>query len=190
LPDVLRTHVAGAEVHRLRLPRPVLDPATSVVLDEAVERARAEAFEEGRAAGRAENSADLGRAATAVTGAVDALRAELATTRTEATRASLELARRIAVAVVDGTPPPEATEVLARVRDAIALLDDAPMRVQLSPGDADRLEGARLDGGVELIADPTLRPGEARIAGPCSGADLTRSALLDAAIELLGDEAS
>lgn len=190
MPDVLRLTVDDTKVHRLAPPVPVLDPPTAAAVDQVVADARVEAFRDGEAAGRAAARAELDRAVAAVTAALEQTRDELRSGRDAMSRASLDLAHAVATAVLDRTPAPEALEVFESVRRAVALLDDAPLRVHLGVDDARVLEGADVDGHLEIVADATIAPGEARVVGPSSGAELTRSALVTAALEQLGQEAS
>lgn len=188
MPEVLRLDVTDTTAV-LGAPAPVLDPATAAVVDQAAAEARRRGQREGEAAGRA--AAD--RAVAGVVQAVAGLQAELAAQRGEATRASLEVAVRLAEAVLDATPPPDALALLDRVREAVAGLDDDHLEVRCHPDDHALLTG---DGVVldaqrcTLVADRSLKPGEARIVGTYGGAELTRQALLAAAIEVLAGGAT
>ena len=189
MPEVLHVDIDDAQRTTLHGPDAVLDPATAAVVDAAVAHARDDAFREGERAGRDAARSELGRVAQAIDATVSGLRADLDAQRDEATRASLELARVVAAAVLDATPPAEALAVLDRVREATAVLDDAPLTVRLHADDhrvlADLLDDDRLD----LVADATVGRGDARIEGASGGADLTRQALLDAALDAFGQEA-
>lgn len=190
MPEVLRLDVPAGVTRPLVQPRAALDPATTAEVERQVAAARAQAHAEGERAGREAARAELATAVAAVERAVGAVRTELEAQRAEATRASLALAEAVATAVVDATPPAEALALLARVEEAAAALDDDPIRVSLSAGDHAVLEGAPVDDRrLELVADPRLQPGQAQLEGSFGGADLTRRALLTAALEVLGEGA-
>jgi flagellar assembly protein FliH len=188
LPEVLQLSVADDAVRTLPAPGVVLDARSADAVERAVEAAlddaRAQAFREGEAAGRAATVEAAERGAAALT----QLRHELADQRAAATAASLELATAVAAAVLDRTPPDDALLVLERVRRAVALLDDAPLQVHLHPADHAVLAGMVLPPGVEPVADPSLGSGSARLRGAHGGAELTRSALFAAALEALGED--
>lgn len=188
MPEVLRLPVADA-VHTLAAPSAVLDAATAAVVEAAVADARREAYARGEAAGRAAAEAAASEVAAALATALDEVRAQLRADRQAATAATIEVAERLAAAVLDAAPADEATVVLARLRAAIELLDDVPLEVHLAPATqallADHLTGRLGDRRVTVVADPTLAPAEARIVGADGGAELTRRAMLAAAVELL-----
>jgi flagellar assembly protein FliH len=184
LPELLRLPVADG-VHTLVAPAPVLDATTAAVVDRAVAAARAEAFREGEAAGRAAAVDAADRAATAVVGALDGLHQEAVAQREEACRAVLELAVDLAGDVLGRTPPDDALAVLDRVRAVVAMLDDDPLEVRLHPEDHAALLAAEaaVGGRLRLVADPQVVPGDARVTGTWGGAELTRRALLAAAAD-------
>jgi flagellar biosynthesis/type III secretory pathway protein FliH len=185
LPEVLRLEVPTGSVHALAAPSAVLDPLTRRLVDAEVARARDEARHEGEAAGRAAAADAAAGAVAAVRSAVDEVHAQLAADRRAATAASLELALRLASAVLDATPPDPATVVLDRVREAVDLLDGDRLEVRVRPEHHAVLAAGLDDPRLEVVADPTLPPGGARLRGADGGAELTRSALLAAAAELL-----
>ncbi len=187
--DILRLDVDESDVRPLRTPAAVLDPATSAVVDQVVAAARAEAYAQGEAAGRAAAVAELGVVNEGIEASLQALHSALHEQRAETTAASLQLAEAVATAVLDRTPPAEATEIAARVREAISHLDPDELRVAVHPEDHALLAVDGLPQGAEWIADPSLARGEARIAGPYGGAELTRAALLQAALSVLGEAA-
>lgn len=187
--DILRLPLAE-EARTLAGPRPVLDPAMAEVLEHAVAEAEARGRREGELAGRADAQASIERGAAAISAALDAVRAEAASQREAACAASLELVGAVARDVVGRTPPDEATAVLDRVTAAVALLDEDTLEVRLHPDDHELLATATIDRRLELVADPTLSPGDARVAGRWGGAELTRRALLEAALAALDEEGS
>ena len=190
MPELLRLDIPAGVTRSLVQPRAALDPATTAEVERQVAAARAQAYAEGERAGREAARAELATSVAAVERATGAVRQELDAQRAEATRASLALAEAVATAVLDVTPPPEAHELLTRLEEAAAALDDDPIRVVLSAADHAALADAPLgDRRLELVADPRLQPGEARLEGSFGGADLTRRALLTAALEVLGEGA-
>lgn len=194
MPEVLRLDVAADAVRSLTGPTPVLDPTTAAVVEQAVAEAQRRAYAEGEAAGRRaavdEATSAATRIVTALGGAIDQLMAELAGQREAATTASLQLARVVAAAVVGATPPPEALALSDRIHDAVRLLDDDPLQVRVNPADAAALEGLLSEPRLALVADASVAAGDARVVGQHGGAELTRAALLDAALEVLGGEAT
>lgn len=189
MPEVLTVDVDAAATRSLGVDELAVDPATAGVIERAVADAREQARREGVAEGRAQAEQELRALGAAVRGAVDELRFELAAERERVATASLELARAAATAVLDRTPPDDALAVLQRLRAALDLLDDAPLTVRLHPDDHAVVADVAGDlDQVELVADPRLGRGEATVAGPSSGAQLTRTALLEAALAALAEE--
>lgn len=191
MPEVLRLDVPAGSRRPLVRPRAELDPATSAEVDRRVAAARAEAYAEGERAGQAAARAQLSALVAGVERAVGVVHEELVAQRTEATRASLVLAGTVASAVLDATPPVEALDLLARVEDAAEALDDDPIIVRLNPADHALLADVGMrDPRLELLADPCVPAGDARLAGRFGGAELTRERLLAAALEVLGEGAA
>lgn len=95
---------------------------------------------------------------------------------------ALEIARR----VLEHEPSEEAGLLADRIRTALAALDDSPLVVAVHPDDLEATAAA-VGGrdGVSVSPDAGLRPGEARITGPWSHAELTREAALAAVAEAL-----
>lgn len=183
MPEVLRLEVSEDVGTPLGSPTPVLDPPTAKLVEQAAATARRQGRREGEKAGRA--AAD--QAAKGVLDAVRSIQAELAAQRAEALRASAELAQLLATAVLDATPPPDALAVLDRVREAVAGLDDDHLEVHLNRDDHAMLtadESVFAGQRLTLVADRALKPGEARIVGSFGGAELTRAALLAAAMDV------
>lgn len=188
--DILQLHVDDTEIRTLRVPGAVLDPSTQRVVDAAVAAAREQAHAEGVAAGRAMAAEHVERAATAITDAVGRLHGELVAQRDAATAASLDLARATAAAVLDRTPPSDALELFDTIRDAVGLLDADALSVRVSPDDHAVLDELPAIAGLQLVADPAMTAGEAQVDGRHCGAELTRVALLDAALDALGEAAT
>lgn len=190
MPEVLRLDVPAGSRRPLVRPRAALDPATDAEVDRRVAAARAEAYAEGERAGQAAARAQLATLVSGVERAVGSVRDELIAQRAEATRASLTLAGVVAAAVLDATPPAEALDLLARVEDAAEALDDDPIVVRLNPVDHEILAEVGLsDPRLQLMADPCVPAGDARLIGRFGGAELTRERLLAAALEVLGEGA-
>lgn len=187
--DILRLKVDETRIHALGAPPPVLDPTTAAVVDQRVAAARAEAFAEGESAGRRAAVEQLTVLKEGIETALANLHEVLQQQRAEATRASLVLAEAVAAAVLDRTPPDEADQLLERVREAIRHLDPDDLQIAVHPDDHALLAADDAPARGSWIVDATLARGEARIAGPYGGAELTRAALLDAALQVLGEDA-
>lgn len=153
---------------------------------ELVEKARAEAFEEGRREGFAAGRSDVESAASRIDGALHTAVRKLGQLRENAVAETLAAALDVAEFVVGTIPDADSAEVAERIRNAIAALDDEAMVVAIHPQDWDAVSATvRLPNGVTMERDPSLRPGEARIAGRWATAELTREAALDVAREVL-----
>jgi flagellar biosynthesis/type III secretory pathway protein FliH len=151
-----------------------------------VDRARAEAFDAGRregfAAGKAEVQGAVGRLESAVR---DAVR-RLGDLRAADIEQTLSVALEIASFVVGRLPPDEGGTLARRISDAVSKLDDENVVVAVHPQDWDAVrDGVRLPNGVTMERDPSLAPGEARVAGRWATAELTREAALQVAREVL-----
>jgi flagellar biosynthesis/type III secretory pathway protein FliH len=181
LPEVLRIEVADG-VRRLGAPDPVLDPAMASVVAAAAADAEARGYREGERAGRGAAEAAAQRGAAAIAGAVQAVHEEIRSQREAACRATLEVAERLAREVVGRTPPDDAMVVLDRVRQVIAALDDDRLEIRVHPDDEAALAGHLDDARLQLVADSSVAPGDARVLGAWGGAELTREALLAAAL--------
>lgn len=153
---------------------------------ELIEQARAEAFEAGRSEGFAAGRADMEGAISRVDAALgDAVR-RLADLRAREIDQAIATALEIAEFVVGQLPPDDGGALAARIRDALTNLDDEQIVVAIHPQDWDSVrELVRLPNGVTMERDPSLRPGEARIAGRWATAELTRGAALEIAREVL-----
>ncbi len=178
-------HAPAVDTATRRLDPPVrtLDEATR----ELLARAEADAYARGRADG-AQDAADAARTAAAQAGA--ALDAALVATRQQVQETALartqdvvDVGRRLAEVVLGHELQAGGAALVERVLAAVDVLDHGPFEVQVAPVDHDQLAGCRLPGDTSLVADPTLQPGEARITGPWSQADLTLDAILDTLAE-------
>jgi flagellar biosynthesis/type III secretory pathway protein FliH len=159
-----------------------LDGATA----ELVESARAAAFEAGRREGFAAGRSDMEGAVSRVTGALrDAVRL-LGELRARDIDQTISVALEVAQFVVGQLPPDEGGALAARIRAAIAGLDDEDVVIAIHPQDWDAVSAVvALPAGVTIERDPSLRPGEARIRGRWATADLTREAAIQIAREVL-----
>lgn len=175
--------------HRLDAPALVLDERMRTLL--AQREASAEA--RGREAGRQEAEAAAAEAARQATDAVGrALQeARQAWERLDLRRRDevVDVARALAAAVLAREPGPAGTVVLERVAEVAAGLDHGPFTIMVGPTDHDMVirHLDALPPGCRVVADPDLQPGEARITGPWSRADLTRDALLALAAGMLAE---
>lgn len=175
----------GAAVRTLGTPDPALDAALQARLAQAAAEARALGHREGMAAaaGAAEQAA--ARVVAALTRADGELRAIAAA-------ADVDLALRIARAVLDREPRDGSMLLLERVREALARLDDERIAVHLHPRDAVVLHeplqrvATGLGTALDVVEDTTIDEGEALLAGRWARADLTRAAALEAVEALLG----
>ncbi len=158
-----------------------LDPRVRQVID--AERRRA--HDAGYAAGVAEATAHLderiGTLARAVTLACGELLEQLDSTRQATVGGVVALAEDIARVVIGRTPHDGGAAALDRVEAALERIDDRPVRVLVHPDDHDLMATA-LAGRPELSVsdDPSLLPGEVRLRGGWSQADLTRAAAWEA----------
>jgi flagellar biosynthesis/type III secretory pathway protein FliH len=181
LPEVLRIEV-GDEVRRLGAPDPVLDPAMAAIVESSAAEAEARGRREGERAGRAAAEAAAQRGAAAIAGALQAVHEEIRSQREAACRATLEVAERLAREVVGRTPPDEATVVLDRVRQVVEALDDDRLEIRVHPDDQAALAPHLDDARLHLVADASVAVGDARVLGAWGGAELTREAMLSAAL--------
>jgi len=159
------------------------DPTLRAILAQEVDAAYQRGRTEGEVAGRMATEAESQRIAQALRAAVETAN-ELAAATEAALAARLrDLAVEVATAVV-GELPEEQLNLVTRVTEAIEALDDRPLTVLVNPGNVDLVNAARvLD--VEVVGDPLLGPGEARIHGRFGDADLTWQAVWHAVREAL-----
>ena len=166
-----------------------LDAGTTRFIDgelaEIMEQVRAQAFEEGRRTGAADARSDLSQIAqridTAIQNAVAGANQLRAAVITEALEAGLAVAE-----FITGNTVTDPTALAARIREALAGLDDETIVVGINPQDWQAVSDAvRLPPNVTIDSDPTLGPGEARIQGTWSSIDMSRQAALEIAREVL-----
>lgn len=186
--EVLHLDDDPSSVRALAAPGAVLDPATAQVLEQAVAEAEERGRRDGERAGREAAAAEVARAVTAVTDALEHVTRELTDARVLAAATNLDAVRTVAEAVLGRTPPAEALEVLDRVRAAVDLLDADRMEVRLHPIDHQVLDDAVDDDRLQLVADPKVAQGDAVVGTSVAGARLTRAALLEAALRAVTEE--
>jgi flagellar biosynthesis/type III secretory pathway protein FliH len=183
LSDVLRGTVVGGST--LVAPAPVWDAVTAQAIAAERDAAEARGHARGLAEGRAEAVGEIVRLGQALEAAFADLRAEVAAQREAAVAADLDVARAVIDEVLGTAPPTDALQLLERVREVAAMLDDPTLEVRLHPEDRAVLTGAALDPRLSLVADPTVARGEASVDGTWGRADLRRRALRDAAVAQL-----
>lgn len=166
-------------------PEAALDDATLAVLDAAVADAERRAYAAGHAAGHRDATEAVERATNAVSTRIDTFLSQLANHREALVEASFVLGRRAARAVLDDTPPAQAQQVLDRALDAVRHLDDDRLELRMHPDDAAVVGRGSVDQRLTIVDDPSIASGEARITGQYASLDLTRSALLDSAMDVL-----
>ncbi len=154
-----------------------LDPDLRAHVDRLVDEAHAAGFAEGHAAGVDETNARLDRLAQAITLTITDVEERMEQARQSTAGGVVELATAIAEVVLGRTPHDDGAALLRRVEEAMDLLDERPLVLSVSPDDlavAEQAAAAIDDLTVE--ADASLQPGEARLRGGWSHADLTRAA--------------
>lgn len=186
--EVLRTAVVGAVT--LRPPAAAFDRATSDVLQAEIAAAAAAARADGHAQGREAATREIDRAVAGIVAAVDRAAAEVAGQRAQAVAADLAVVAHVVDAVLAACPPDATDAVATRIREAVARLDDDVLDVRVSPHDAQLLGSQPFDPRVRLLADPSVAPGEAHVAGTWGRAELTRAALTRAALEAIAPGAA
>jgi flagellar biosynthesis/type III secretory pathway protein FliH len=189
---VVSATVIGAGVHRLAAAPPDRhDP----IVRQLVEQATAEAYErglrDGRDHGRAEareaTAEQVSRLGASVVAALEATGQQVRAAGDELIESSFELAVAMAEAILGVEPHDGGTVIAARVRDALARMEDTTPVVVAHPDDVEVLSAALADQrDVTVAADPGLAPGEARIRGGWAKADLTRAAAFAAVRRELG----
>jgi flagellar assembly protein FliH len=163
----------------LAVPRPVEERLAAAEAEHEAElaAARADGYDEGLAAGRAEVSA----AARALTGAAAELDAAREMAATEAEPVAVELALRIAAKVLGGELEARPELVLDVVRGALRrLTEPLPAILLVNPEDAELVRGALADFSVEHGGELSVREERRVERGGC--VVQTRAGELDAQI--------
>ena len=154
-----------------------LDPDLTAYVDRLVRESQEAGYAEGHAAGVAEANERLDRLAQAITLTIPDVEERMEQARQSTTGGVVELATAVAEVVLGRTPHDDGAAVLRRVEEAMDLLDERPLVLSVSPDDLDVAEQAADDlDDLSVEADASLQPGEARLRGGWSHADLTRAA--------------
>lgn len=196
---IARWDLPSVSGHTVRGRRP---GKTVAEIEEVERRAYEEAFargrEEGLAAGRAEAQPMLERlqAQTAYLDAVlTALAQPLAQVNTEVVQQLFALAAAIARQVVRRELKSDPTQIIAIIRETVALLPAAArdVRVHLHPEDAavvrERLASTSAERAWTIVEDPVMTRGGCKVATDTALIDARLEARLNEAIAaMLGDE--
>lgn len=180
---LLHAPVVDSSTRRLDAPALALDQATR----DLVARAESDAYARGRADG-AQDAAEASRTAaaratTALEVAVEQAHQHLQEACLAQAQEVVTVARQLAEAVLGQELQAGGPALIDRVLAAVDVLDHGPFEVRMAPVDHDQLSECRLPGDTTLVADAALKPGEARIVGPWSEADLTLGAVLETLAE-------
>jgi flagellar biosynthesis/type III secretory pathway protein FliH len=159
------------------------DPELAALLRDAAaqgyERGREAGLREGRAAAASQVPAAV---AAAFDEGIEALFTWHQAHASDVVGLALEIARR----VLEREPSEESVRLATRVEEALAALDDSPLVISVHPSDLEATAaGIAGRDGISVSPDPSLRPGEARVTGPWSRAELTREAALAAVADAL-----
>lgn len=129
------------------------------------EEARAAAFEEGRAAGRAEQQAELGTALERLFGELEELHeAALARLASDAAGLAVEIAREL----VRGEIRAQRHDIERIVRETLAASGTGrgACVVHLNPRDAQRLERVHFRARTQIESDPAVPEGDVHVTTP------------------------
>ena len=145
----------------------------------ALERARQDGYEAGFADGRAaaisEAQQAARHAAAGIEQAADAAREEVARLAVRDADEIVGLALEIAEAVLYRTPHDDGAAIAQQIQEELERLDDDAVVVYVHDGDAALVRDVVTTSGVQVHADPALKPGEAKITGRWAEADLTEA---------------
>jgi flagellar biosynthesis/type III secretory pathway protein FliH len=188
LSRVLRQPVMGVDRLTVAVPDPVaLDPVVRARVEQATALAYEHGFNEGMAAGRREAFTTAETIATMIRDAAQDATAAMAAARQDRAAEVMQVALAISEQVLQREPHDGGMVLAAQLREALEQLDDAPLRVWVSPGDLDVVRAAVDDArGVTIEPDEALQPGEARVRGPWSRAELGYGVAFDIIREALG----
>lgn len=184
--SVLRRPALETDRVQAATPPLLVDPDWQSLLDEATDCGYRQGYDAGRARGEAEIRASADQVAGALQAAVENVRTEIAEAGRLSSRqlltAALDLIERLA-----GELTIDADILCGRIEEALAELDGAPLQVRVASADAAHVRaGLSSDPRVEVVDDPALEAGEARITGEWCEADLRREAVLGVLREALG----
>lgn len=163
----------------------LVDPDWQQLLSEATERA----YEEGLAAGIEKGRSEREETAASLGAALDVAVARVTEEIRECARSSTEDLANTALAIVKeltGSLRVEEETLRHRVEQALSDLDGATLQILVASDDVEHLAGSfGKDSRYEIVADPDLSQGEARIVGEWCHADLRWSTVLDVLREAL-----
>jgi flagellar assembly protein FliH len=168
-----------------RTPVPVGAPAARLPDDvlRIVEAEAAAAFERGRhegvAQGRAQAHADAASLAAGIQAAAGRLRHDIDARRDADAQRLMAMAVEIARVVTGRDPDGLAAAMVRRITEALQAIDDASVQVFVHPDDCALVRAA----GIDAVADPSLRRGDAVLRGRWAEADATSTAIWDAVRE-------
>lgn len=186
LSRLLQAPIVVSDARPLVAPDPSFDPAMVTALEAAYARGRRDGQVEGRATGTTEARSAM----TAVQAALQRTVAACAAARQHESAEVVALAAAIARVVVGREPVLEGAALLARVREALELIDDPTITVAAAPSDVEALSAGLADiVGMTVTPDPSLSSGEARVVGRWASAALTRESGWAAVRELLEEQA-
>lgn len=164
------------------------DPELSALVDRLVSEAYNTGRTEGLTAGRQGCAADTDRLAQAITLTVTDVEERMEEARQATVGGLLDLAVAIAEAVIGRTPHDDGAALVRRVEEAMDLLDERPLTLSVSATDESSVRAAAsgLD-DLTVEVDRSLSPGEGRLRGGWSFADLTHAAAWEAIRRHLAD---
>ena len=186
---LLQAPIVVADARPLLAPDPAFDPAVTAAVQAAYERGRNEGHAAGFAQGVASAVEETHRAVGILQGALHQTIAACAALREHESSEVVALAAAIARVVVGREPAPAGADLLARIRAALAQVDDPTVAIAVSPADVTSIAAGLTDVvGLNVVEDPSLPPGEARIVGRWASVELTRAAGWAAVADILGDQ--
>lgn len=165
-----------------------LDPQLRAYLEAERQKAYASGYETGRSEGTAETLNRSDALARAITLACAETVEHLESARRANIGGMVDLARAMAEVVLGRTPHDGGAAVLARTREVLERLDERELAISVHPDDLQLVASGLSDHlGATVNPDPSLQPGEARVRGGWSHADLTRAAAWDAVQAAIDD---
>ena len=184
----MRQPLVGTHQLTVAVPDPTdIDPVVRAHVEQATADAYEVGFREGMAAGRREAYAEADHLAEVIREAARDAAVRLAEARSARAAEVIQLALAIAEQVIGHEPHDGGMVLVERLQSALEQLDDEPLRILVHPEDVGPVErgivGAR---NVQVQADAALAPGEARVEGPWSRAELTFAGAMDIIREVLG----
>lgn len=172
LSSVLRDFTMGTNGHVIGTDSPVFDTVT----DRIASVARSAGYDEGFAAGMQEVASTLAaleqETKNRVAQAIEGASAEMHERLSVANDNMFDLATAMARAIVGEFADEVRDALFDRVKEALAQLDDEGITVHLSPTDHPAIEPL-LPHDVQTVANPNILPGDARIEGRWSKADVS-----------------